>query len=334
MISVIVPAYNSDRHLELCLHSIRQSECAEYELIVVDDGSGDGTAAIAEEFADCVISHRANRGRTHSRNSGLQKAGGDIVVFIDADVVIKPRTLALIQTTFSREREIDAITGLLSREHPNVDFFSQYKNLYMHYIFCCLPPRVNFLYGSLQAMRRNAIAKYTAHVDIADDSEMGQQLNRKGKEIAFVRELEVVHLKKYDFLAFVRNDFRIPFDWADIFVRYRGWRQLGKNKGGYLHSPKWQLLSVILAPLTVLVSMATFILGNAAMVVGTILLLAWIVLNAPFIAYLQREKSTLFAVSSYCVTFFDHCVMATGIFCGLVVSLFRIVRKEMSTTRH
>jgi len=332
-LSIIVPTYNSEKTLKSCLTGIRNSHDKDYEVIVVDDGSVDeGTSLIAKEYADNVIEHRDNLGRSHARNTGVKHTQGDILLFIDSDVVIRPDTITKIKDYFHSHPEIDAVSGLLSTEHPHQNFFSQYKNLYMNYIFSKLPERVNFLYGSCHAVRRDALVPYGTDVKIADDTELGQRLVRRGSQIAFLRDLDVVHLKEYSFKSFVINDFRIPFDWANIFIRYRGWKQLNQNKTGYLHSPQEQLVSVVLAPVILLLSLVSFVF-HSVWIPTAMLGVLWYVLNHRFFVFMSKERGVTFGILSVFVTFFDHQVMALGIGAGLLAALFRKIRRWVRTIR-
>jgi GT2 family glycosyltransferase len=83
-VSVIVCAYNEVRTLEDCLEGIERLDYPEFETIVVDDGSTDSTAEIAERFDVRLIS-TDNRGLSAARNTGIAAATGEIVAFIDAD---------------------------------------------------------------------------------------------------------------------------------------------------------------------------------------------------------------------------------------------------------
>ncbi|HTZ11997.1 MAG TPA: glycosyltransferase family 2 protein [Candidatus Margulisiibacteriota bacterium] len=314
-ISVIVPAYNSASTIKECLDAVRRSDFRDYELIVIDGASQDSTVAVSKKYANLVIELSANAGRSHARRIGFESSKGRIIVNIDSDVLIKTDTLSKIAAYLSRHPEIDAVTGLLSKEHPNPDFFSQYKNLYMHYIFKKLPERANFLYGSIYALKREALETHDADIEIADDTALGQRLISYGKQIAFLNDLEVVHLKKYTFITFIRNDFRIPFDWAKIFLKYKGWKQLGRDKTGYAHSPKRQLLSVITAPIILILALG-LLFGHAHLQVILLLFLCWLLLNYGFFIFLMREKGLFYSLFALPVTFLDNLIMAAGILCG------------------
>jgi glycosyltransferase involved in cell wall biosynthesis len=84
-VSVVVPAYNEQDRIARTLESIRTNIPCD-ELIVVNDGSRDRTAWMAEPWADCVISHPVNRGKGAALETGWQRASGDVVLFLDADL--------------------------------------------------------------------------------------------------------------------------------------------------------------------------------------------------------------------------------------------------------
>jgi glycosyltransferase involved in cell wall biosynthesis len=328
-LSVAVPTYNSRRSIKECLESIRNSGYKEYEVIVVDCNSIDQTIAIAQPYADRVIK-LANGGRVAARQAGINAARGEIVVNVDSDVLIQSDTLSKINAYFDNHEDVDAVTGLLSKDCPDSHFFSQYKNLYMHYIFRRLPQRVTFIYGSIYAVRKEVLAAFGPLVNIADDTAFGQQLVSCGKQIAFLPELEVVHLKKYDIVSFFKNDFCIPFDWAHIFIRYKGWKELLSKKTGYAHSSKGQLASVVLAQLILAGGgPAIFLKVSFALPVISFLFFIWFILNLDFIIFLKRERGIIFAFSSFIVTFFDHLVMGFGIICGFFSCFFqRCIRQR------
>jgi glycosyltransferase involved in cell wall biosynthesis len=315
-VSVIVPCYNSGATIESSLKAIRSSNFPVSELIVVDDHSGDDTARLAGFYADKVIHLDVNRGSGNARQIGVTQSTGEILCFVDSDIVIRPDTISQIVRFLSENPSVDAVTGRLAKHHPNDNFSSQYKNLYMHYIFGLLPERVSFIFGSLWGMRRSAVLRESCDMRYTPDTEYGQQLFQSGKTIAFSRDLDAVHLKKYTFWSLVVNDFRVPFSWAQLFMRFKGWKQLGKNKTGFAHSPKEQLFSVCLAPIIFLLTVTAFFAAAANLWLYPLLII-WLILNFQFLAFLHSEKGVLFSLKSAVMTLADQCIMALGIFCGI-----------------
>src|SRR5438045_3366675 len=110
-ISVVIPARNAQKVLRRCLDAIGKSSYRPYELIIVDDSSTDSTAAIARCRGANVVETKVQNGPGAARNLGAQAATGDILCFIDADVLIQPNTLANVASHFQRDSFLSAVFG-------------------------------------------------------------------------------------------------------------------------------------------------------------------------------------------------------------------------------
>lgn len=110
-LSIIVPVYNVEKHLERCIKSIIAQGLTDYELILVDDGSTDRSATLCDDLQreHCCISviHQANGGLSAARNTGIVAAKGSYITFVDSDDELSPNTL---------KTNIDYLTS-----HPEVD---------------------------------------------------------------------------------------------------------------------------------------------------------------------------------------------------------------------
>lgn len=99
MISIIIPVYNGEKYLQRCLTSIQNQTYKDFEVIIVDDGSIDGTGDICDKIARVDarfhVIHQKNAGVATARNAGLAQAQGDLV-FIDADDYVDPDYLEIL----------------------------------------------------------------------------------------------------------------------------------------------------------------------------------------------------------------------------------------------
>jgi GT2 family glycosyltransferase len=102
-VSVVVCSYNGARTIRDCLEGLKYLEYPDYEVIVVNDGSTDATATIAQEYNVRVISTE-NRGLSQARNTGLDLATGDIVAYIDDDAYPDPHWLMYVAAMFLHTR--------------------------------------------------------------------------------------------------------------------------------------------------------------------------------------------------------------------------------------
>jgi glycosyltransferase involved in cell wall biosynthesis len=111
-VSVVVPAHDTELYLGEAIESILTQTLPPTQVIVVDDGSHDGTAEVAEGFGAAVTVVRRERGGVGAAvNSGLEIANGDLVAFLDADDVWTPRKLELQHAALDAEPETDMVFG-------------------------------------------------------------------------------------------------------------------------------------------------------------------------------------------------------------------------------
>lgn len=135
-LSIIVPAYNCGSYLRECVDSILNQKFDDFELILVDDGSTDGTAAICDEYAasfpDKIFAfHKQNGGAASARNLGLDKARGNFIGFIDGDDTIKPEMFMAL-TSCQREFKVDIVSSGIIDFHNGVESVHQANEA----IFC------------------------------------------------------------------------------------------------------------------------------------------------------------------------------------------------------
>ncbi len=108
LISCIIPVYNGELYLREALDSIVAQTYRPLEIIVVDDGSQDGTAAVVAEYGEQVhYLWQPNAGETAARNRGLDAAQGEWVAFLDADDVWHPQKLVRQMARFQERPELD-----------------------------------------------------------------------------------------------------------------------------------------------------------------------------------------------------------------------------------
>lgn len=110
--SIIIPVYNAEKTLEKCLNSLREQDFKDYEVLLIDDGSQDGSFAVCREFAEkdtrFLPVHQENRGPSAARNEGLKRAAGKYLCFVDSDDYVVPGYLSLLYAKL-RETKADAI---------------------------------------------------------------------------------------------------------------------------------------------------------------------------------------------------------------------------------
>ena len=110
-ISVVIPVYNGRKSIEGCLRAILNQKIEQaYEVIVVDDGSKDETAALVKQFKNVRLIQQSNAGPAKARNQGAEHSHGEIIVFMDADCVAERHFLREMVKAFSN-KEISGVQG-------------------------------------------------------------------------------------------------------------------------------------------------------------------------------------------------------------------------------
>ncbi len=97
MVSVIIPVYNVKKYLEKSVGSVTSQTYKELEILLVDDGSTDGSGEICDKLADMdsriAVVHKKNGGLSDARNVGLDIATGDYILFVDSDDTVNPELI-------------------------------------------------------------------------------------------------------------------------------------------------------------------------------------------------------------------------------------------------
>lgn len=98
LVSIVMPAYNVDRFVAEAIESVLAQTYERWQLVVVDDGSTDGTASIISRFVDprILVVRQTNGGLTAARNTGLGKAAGEWILFFDSDDLLQPDALDVL----------------------------------------------------------------------------------------------------------------------------------------------------------------------------------------------------------------------------------------------
>jgi len=119
LISVIIPVLNGERFLAAAIKSVLAQSYRPIEIIVVDDGSTDGTKKIAEKFTDRVrYIYQDNKGPSVARDTGIEISKGDILAFIDADDLWPADKLAIQLRLLNENQQAKIITGHLQYALP------------------------------------------------------------------------------------------------------------------------------------------------------------------------------------------------------------------------
>lgn len=316
-VSVIIPAYNAENCIEDVVDALKYSLDSNDEIIIVDDCSIDRTLEKVQDKSLNIKKLPFNQGPSVARNHGALFARNPILVFIDSDVMVNPSTIDNIKGYFRRDLKVGAVTGKLSIDSPMKGFFSQYKHAYMHHTFSRIGREVNFLYGSVCAVRASLFEPwpnedYSKNRPGVEDSALGLKLRQKGVRILCPDNVQVKHLKSYSFMSLIFNDFRVAYDFANLFLKQSQWKTLFSSVA-FGHISKVWMYSVVLSGFTVI-----FLLNEKTRDLGYLATFTWFIINFRFHNFIKRNFSLSFLIRAIAWNFFDQIIILMGIIIGAI----------------
>lgn len=323
LVSVIIPVKNGEATLARCLRSIRRSYYRNIEVLVVDDHSTDRTVEIARSFNGRVITAEEGAGANAARNLGAREGKGDIFVFIDSDIVIKRETILGIVERLEEEY-LDAVVGIYTARHRNDSLFSQYKNLWIRYSYLKSQPAIDWMFGAISGIRRTAFENIGGfNVELLaqhgnDDLEMGKRLARQNVKIELDLEIEVEHLKEYNLISFVKNEFRRSSGFV-LLARRLG--EMGSSiTQGFVNVYPSFILSTLFSVVGIIFLVA-FLSGRLSAFYVIAAGILYFLMNIRFLNYLEQVRGFFAMVVMVPILILDQLVCLLGSFAGFLGSL-------------
>jgi len=297
-ISVIMPLYNASHFLPLVLPPLMdmKNRGEILEVIVVDDLSTDGSAAIAADLGANVIPSTSRAGPGAARNIGSREAAGDILWFIDSDVIAHEDAARKMLQAF-QSTGATAAFGSYDDEPAATNFMSQYKNLIHHYYHQKAKQQASTFWSGCGAVLKKRFLEVDGF-DIVryprpaiEDIELGYRLRAAGGEIILVHDLLAKHLKHWTLAGAVHTD---------IFSRAIPWSRLLVTQAGVtddLNVSKGEQARAVLAGL-VFASTLLIFLGWTYLLAPVALMAVAIIANWDLFRFFLRRKGLMFAVGA------------------------------------
>ncbi len=293
-ITAVIPVHDGGEDFLRCLQALAQAEPAPGEIIVVADGDTAGSVKTAETYATKVLSTISQRGPAHARNLGALEARGDILLFLDADVLVRRETIGQVIDLFEQDPGLAAAFGSYDSDPGATNFFSQYKNLFHHYIHQTADRDASTFWSGCGAVRRSVFLTMGGFDEgysrpLIEDIEFGHRLKEAGYPIRVCKRLQVKHLKRWGAISLLKSDF---FDralpWTELILSRRWFIDDLNLKSSNRFSVV--LTYVLLMSLLVALWWPPALMASAA--AGGLLLM----LNLPLYSFFLRERGLWFAL--------------------------------------
>jgi GT2 family glycosyltransferase len=300
-LSVIVPFHKDLARLRPCLEAIRAAgsalpaEAVLAEIIVAADGVIESPEAVAQQNGARVLSIAGPKGPAVARTRAAEQASGELLVFIDSDVVVRRDALARLAALFQNDPAIGAAFGAYDEEPPDKGFFSQCKNLAHSFIHQRSNRDATTFWAGLGAVRAPVFAAVGgfdprfAHPSV-EDIDLGYRIRAAGFRIVLEPAIQGTHLKRWTFWSSIVTDIRdrgVP--WTQLLNRYRSMR----NDLNVTHKYR---LAVVMAYALVLALLAApwrppLLLAAAALLAGL-----WMI-DRPYYRFFANRRGLPFALA-------------------------------------
>ncbi|MGF1552573.1 MAG: glycosyltransferase family 2 protein [Paracoccaceae bacterium] len=291
--TVIVPAHQAETEIGHCLDGLAAAGFARDEIIVVDDGSRDATGALAAERGVRVIRNETPMRPARARNRGAEAADGEILFFVDADVVAHPGARAKLEAHFADPR-LDAVFGSYDDRPPAPALVSRYRNLLHHFVHQRSATTAKTFWTGFGAVRRErflTLGGLDRDWENIEDVEFGMRLARDGGAIRLDKTLLATHLKGWT----LRSMFL-----TDLHGRAKPWTRLlmrGDAEIGDLNTAPEHRASAAAVALGAASIVALPVVDAAAW--GAVVAVAlFLGANAAFIRFLADKRGVGFAVAA------------------------------------
>lgn len=324
-VSVIIPFHRNLAVLRRVLEPFA-SRPADVELIVAADGAVEDWARITAEFEGRGVELPVRSGPAAARNRGAELAQGEVLVFVDGDVIAAADAVSRMRDVL-RDPRIAAVFGAYDEQPPEPGFFSQYKNLSHRYVHSTTGNRALTFWAGLGAVRADAfraVGGFDERFDrpCVEDIELGYRLTAAGYTIAVEPAIGGTHLKRWTLWSSVRSDVvdrGIP--WTQLMLR------AGTANQGDLNLTTRLRLSVAVSYLLMICTVVGFAWPRIWLALPPGLgCLVW--LNREYYAYFARVRGRLFAVRVVAAHLLHHLCNGVSFVGGHL--LFRARRRGLS----
>jgi glycosyltransferase involved in cell wall biosynthesis len=306
---VVVPVHNGAPLLARCLAALEASDLprSSWELLVVDDASTDESAAAAVDHADRILRiEQGPCGPALARNRGAHAARGEVIAFVDADVIVHPDALRRMLETLDGQPTAAAVFGAYDESTSVPGFLSQYRNLLHRYVHLAGAGETDTFWAGCGAVRRSAF-RDAGGFDAArfrrpqiEDIDLGYRLRDRGWRILLQPDIQGAHLKRWTLPGMIRTDVMdrgIP--WMRLLLRrgaLGGPRSLRESSGTL--NIRWpERVKTGLVALALVLGVAGLATGRWQWIwLGLAALGAMLLSNLPQYGWFARRRGLTFAV--------------------------------------
>ncbi len=270
-----------------------------------------------------------SRGPGYARNRGVERARGDCVVFLDADVLVRPDTLSRIAATMSTRSDVDALFGAYCDEPEAAGVVSKYRNLLHHYTHAQEPGEAQTFWAGCGCVRRSVFVAVGMYDEWRfsrpqiEDVELGYRLSAHGHRILLQPDIQVTHLKRWTFASMLKADFMdrgVP--WARLLAEQRALLGPAAEKAKSLSLRAKEKSNTFLVCLgLLLLALSVRPKDHLLAVLGGICLFLVVLRGLPLYAFFYRKRGLVFAICGVVLHMIYYLTAAVSVVWGAFLAV-------------
>ena len=323
MISIVIPAYNAERFIMPLLDSIFRNKIKEMEVIIVDDCSKDDTVSIAKNYPVKVIELQKNGGPAKARNIGVEAAIGEIIFFLDSDVIVLDGTIKEVQDHFDRNPSAKCVIGVCDTEPLNKGFVPAYMAMF-EYIHLIETPgnKVSVFAPRCGAVRKDFFMKIGGYKESykgadVEDFELARRISRSDSIILNPKIL--VRHQFANFQQALKIYFKRTVMWVHLLLKVKKLDNAGPtspSNGIAAMCAFFSILFLVLIPFS-----------GFAKHLFAFFIIVYIISNLKWWNFMRKEKGLIFAGRALLLNYFLGIEIMIAAMYAVVIYPF--LKKEM-----
>lgn len=324
-VSIIVPTFNGAARIGNCLEALLpQTVAINAEILVVDDGSTDSTAAVVSKYSGVRLISQANAGPAAARNRGALETKGSIILFTDDDCVPTSDWLAAMTKPFEDPDVVGVKGAYRTLQKAVIARFVQadYEDRYR---LMATLPEIDFVDTYAAAFRRDRFLEMNGYdttfpVACAEDIELSYRMSARGWKMKFVPTAIVYHTHPDTFWQYMKKKYKFAF-WRMLALR-KNPKKTFKDS----HTPQVMKVQLLFAPV-LLLAICFDLVMRPTVPVWAVVCIVFLISTLPF-ASRAIGKDPLVGVFSPGLLAARACAQGLGVTAGMIYVRRKLAHAE------
>lgn len=314
-LSVVIPTYNGAKKIQNCLEALKkQTTKLKFEIIVVDDGSIDGTQELLASHSNLIYVRQENAGPAAARNRGASISGGRIILFTDDDCVPCPNWIDEMVKCFYDPCVIGGKGAYLTKQLGLVAQFVQieYED---KYDLMKKSRFIDFIDTYSAGFIRDVFLRFGGYdcsftTACAEDVDLSFRMHASGEKMVFNPEARVFHTHPSDLLSYMKKKYKFAY-WRVLAIKKTPSKMIKDS-----HTPQYMKIGLMCPPLLIICCLS--LIGTSKAIIPMLIIVTCFILISRSILVRAFNKSFKLGVASIILIYLRSTAQFFGVSAGLL----------------